>query len=81
VAGGEFNSGVLQLTFCLQVMCNKFVTQAAVTALIWPLEGPIVVCLSDGKVSAEQTRECINKVVVVFRQVKGARRKWAWDNE
>ncbi|KAF0312354.1 Intraflagellar transport protein 172 [Amphibalanus amphitrite] len=33
-----------------KVICNKFVQSAAVTCLIWPLEGPIVFGLADGKV-------------------------------
>ncbi|XP_022255684.1 intraflagellar transport protein 172 homolog [Limulus polyphemus] len=33
-----------------KVICNKFVQQSAVTTLIWPLEGPVVYGLADGKV-------------------------------
>ncbi|XP_037068847.1 intraflagellar transport protein 172 homolog [Pollicipes pollicipes] len=33
-----------------KVICNKFVQTAAVTCLVWPLEGPIVFGLADGKV-------------------------------
>ncbi|XP_020709272.2 intraflagellar transport protein 172 homolog isoform X2 [Athalia rosae] len=35
-----------------KVICNKFSQPVAVTCLIWPSEGPIVVGLADGKVRA-----------------------------
>ncbi|XP_046738149.1 intraflagellar transport protein 172 homolog [Diprion similis] len=35
-----------------KVICNKFGQSAAVTCLIWPSEGPIIIGLSDGKVRA-----------------------------
>ncbi|XP_015595286.1 intraflagellar transport protein 172 homolog [Cephus cinctus] len=35
-----------------KVICNKFGQSSAVTCLIWPAEGPIVVGLADGKVRA-----------------------------
>lgn len=33
-----------------KVICNKFSQSSAVTCMVWPLEGPIVVGLADGKV-------------------------------
>ncbi|CAG0880914.1 unnamed protein product [Cyprideis torosa] len=39
-----------------KVICNKFVQAAAVTCLIWPLEGPIVFGLADGKVRAANVK-------------------------
>ncbi|XP_066588134.1 intraflagellar transport protein 172 homolog isoform X2 [Prorops nasuta] len=35
-----------------KVICNKFRQGSPVTCLIWPLEGPIIVGLADGKVRA-----------------------------
>lgn len=35
-----------------KVICNKFSQTSSVTCLIWPLEGPIIVGLADGKVRA-----------------------------
>lgn len=35
-----------------KVICNKFKQTSAVTCLIWPGEGPIIVGLADGKVRA-----------------------------
>ncbi|XP_043479504.1 intraflagellar transport protein 172 homolog [Leptopilina heterotoma] len=35
-----------------KVICNKFNQSSSVTCLIWPLEGPVVVGLADGKVRA-----------------------------
>ncbi|XP_018345065.1 PREDICTED: intraflagellar transport protein 172 homolog [Trachymyrmex septentrionalis] len=35
-----------------KVICNKFRQSAAVTCLIWPVDGPIIVGLADGKVRA-----------------------------
>ncbi|KAH0950735.1 hypothetical protein HN011_002331 [Eciton burchellii] len=35
-----------------KVICNKFKQSSAVTCLIWPVEGPIIVGLADGKVRA-----------------------------
>ncbi|KAL0119649.1 hypothetical protein PUN28_007825 [Cardiocondyla obscurior] len=35
-----------------KVICNKFRQSAAVTCLIWPMDGPIVVGLADGRVRA-----------------------------
>ncbi|XP_019698256.2 intraflagellar transport protein 172 homolog [Harpegnathos saltator] len=35
-----------------KVICNKFRQSAAVTCLIWPTEGPIIIGLADGKVRA-----------------------------
>jgi intraflagellar transport protein 172 len=35
-----------------KVICNKFIQAAAVTTLVWPAHGPIVVGLADGKVRA-----------------------------
>lgn len=35
-----------------KVICNKFRQSSAVTCLIWPAEGPIVIGLADGKVRA-----------------------------
>ena len=32
-----------------KVICNKFSQGAAVTCLIWPTEGPIVLGLADGE--------------------------------
>ena len=39
-----------------KVICNKFVQTAAVTCLCWPLQGPIIVGLADGKVRAAHTK-------------------------
>ena len=38
------------------MICNKFIQTAAVTCLCWPLQGPIIVGLADGKVRAAQTK-------------------------
>ena len=35
-----------------KVICNKFVQSSQVTSLIWPLDGPIVFGLLEGKVRA-----------------------------
>ena len=39
-----------------KVICNKFVQTSAVTCLCWPLQGPIIVGLADGKVRAAHTK-------------------------
>ncbi|KAG8230356.1 hypothetical protein J437_LFUL000627, partial [Ladona fulva] len=39
-----------------KVICNKFPLQSSVTCIAWPLEGPIIVGLADGKVRAAHTR-------------------------
>ena len=35
-----------------KVICNKFVQTAAVTCMTWPVHGPIIIGLADGKVRA-----------------------------
>ncbi|KAG5318986.1 IF172 protein, partial [Pseudoatta argentina] len=39
-----------------KVICNKFRQSAAVTCLIWPVDGPIIVGLADGKVRAAMVK-------------------------
>ncbi|XP_074640366.1 intraflagellar transport protein 172 homolog [Tubulanus polymorphus] len=39
-----------------KTICNKFVLQSAVTCMIWPLDQPIIIGLSDGKVRAANTK-------------------------
>ncbi len=39
-----------------KVICNKFIQTSAVTCLAWPLHGPIIVGLADGKVRAAHTK-------------------------
>ena len=35
-----------------KAICNKFVQPSAVTCMCWPLQGPLVVGLADGKIRA-----------------------------
>ncbi|KYM98440.1 hypothetical protein ALC62_10796, partial [Cyphomyrmex costatus] len=39
-----------------KVICNKFRQSAAVTCLIWPVDGPIIIGLADGKVRAAMVK-------------------------
>ncbi|XP_076029417.1 intraflagellar transport protein Oseg2 isoform X2 [Oratosquilla oratoria] len=48
-----------------KVICNKFVQSSQVTSLIWPLEGPIVFGLVEGKVRAANIKN--NKSQTLFQ--------------
>lgn len=47
-----------------KVICNKFIQTAAVTALIWPMKGPIIAGLADGKIRAAVTKT--NKATTLY---------------
>ena len=35
-----------------KVICNKFIQPSSVTCMCWPLQGPLIVGLADGKIRA-----------------------------
>ena len=47
-----------------KVICNKFVQTSAVTSLVWPVHGPLIIGLADGKVRAAQTKS--NKATTLY---------------
>ena len=48
-----------------KVICNKFIQTSAVTSLVWPAHGPIVVGLADGKVRSCQAKN--NKASTLYQ--------------
>ena len=49
-----------------KVICNKFIQTSAVTCLVWPAHGPIVVGLADGKVRSCQAKN--NKASTLYQE-------------
>ena len=47
-----------------KVICNKFIQTAAVTSLVWPFSGPIIIGLADGKVRSGAVKT--NKAVTLY---------------
>ena len=51
-----------------KVICNKFIQTSAVTCLVWPAHGPIVVGLADGKVRSCQAKN--NKASTLYQGIE-----------
>ena len=50
------------------MICNKFIQTSAVTCLVWPAHGPIVVGLADGKVRSCQAKN--NKASTLYQGIE-----------